>query len=160
MGLFSRKKKEIIICSPVDGEIIPISEVDDATFAEEMLGKSVAIYPSDGHFYSPIKGKVTMIFDTLHAIGLESETGEEILIHIGLDTVSLKGEPYQCLVSEGEEIDIGDLLTTVDLDLIKSKGLSPITVVILCNSDLYQDFTISDHPLTKHDEEIFTFTKK
>lgn len=131
-------EKEIIISCPVKGKVVPLNEVPDETFSQEMLGKGVAIIPEQNQFYAPVSGEVSVVFPTGHAIGLTSEDGTELLIHIGLDTVQLNGECFHVKVQQGQKIKQGDLLVEVDLDVIKEKGYSVITPILVTNPDQYQ----------------------
>lgn len=138
MGMFDflKKKKNVEeIGAPVEGMAVASSEVPDPTFGEEMLGKGIAIKPVVGKVYAPVDATVGMIFDTKHAITLTSEGGAEILIHIGLDTVSLNGAPFTVHVNTDDKVKKGDLLIEFDMDAIKAAGLETITPVIICNSD-------------------------
>lgn len=128
---------EIIIASPMKGEIMPLSEVNDETFASEMMGKGIAIEPTDGKVVSPINGTVQTIFKTKHAIGLKSEDGTEILIHIGMDTVQLEGEHFKAYVKDGDKVKIGDTLIEFDTEAIKKKGYELTTPVIVTNTNDY-----------------------
>ena len=132
-------EKEIIISCPVKGKVVPLNEVPDETFSQEMLGKGVAIIPEQNQFYAPVSGEVSVVFPTGHAIGLTSEDGTELLIHIGLDTVQLNGECFHVKVQQGQKIKQGDLLVEVDLDVIKEKGYSVITPILVTNPDQYQE---------------------
>ncbi len=132
-------EKEIIIFSPVKGKVVPLSEVPDETFSQEMLGKGVAIIPEQNQFYAPVSGEVSVVFPTGHAIGLTSEDGTELLIHIGLDTVQLNGDGFHVKVQQGQKIKQGDLLVEVDIDAIKEKGYSVITPILVTNPDQYQE---------------------
>ena len=136
-GLFKKKDNKMILGAPVKGKAVPLSEVNDPTFAEEMLGKGMAVIPAEGKIYAPADGEIGMVFDTLHAVSLVSEEGTEILIHIGLDTVTLKGEPFTPHVVAGDKVKQGDLLMEVDLDKIQAAGLNTITPVLICNTDTY-----------------------
>ena len=122
------------ICAPVKGRLVPLSKVNDPTFAEEILGKGAAIIPEDGHFVSPIKGTVQTVFGTKHAMGLLSDTGVEVLLHVGLDTVKLNGKYYEALVKDGDKVDVGTPILKVDLDGVKSEGYDVITPVIITNT--------------------------
>ena len=116
MGLFDfMKKKGISLAAPVKGECIPVSEVADPTFAEEILGKGIAIKPSEGKFYAPADGVVSTVFPTGHAVGVTTPEGVEILIHVGLDTVQLKGQFFRTLVEENQQVSKGDLLLEADI---------------------------------------------
>ncbi len=137
LGFLKGKSKGNIIYSPCNGKVVPLSEVSDPTFAEKILGDGFAVIPSEGKIYAPADGEVTMVFDTLHAITITSTQGTELLIHIGLDTVTLKGEPFTAHVAAGDNVKKGDLLMDVDLDKIKAAGLEIITPVLICNTDEY-----------------------
>ena len=122
------------ICSPVKGRLAPLSEVNDPTFAEEILGKGVAVIPEDGNFFSPVKGTIQAVFDTKHAIGIVSDTGVEVLIHVGLDTVNLKGKFFDALVKTGDAVDVGTPILKVDLNGVKSAGYDIIPPVLVTNT--------------------------
>lgn len=134
------KNNTVVVNAPVDGELIPLSEVNDPTFSNEILGKGAAIIPNNGRYVSPIKGTVKIIFDTKHAIGLESEDGAEVLIHVGLETVNLNGKYFETLVKEGDEVEIGTPILNVDLDGVKKAGYDTVTPVIITNSMGFEDF--------------------
>lgn len=127
------------ISAPVKGRLVPLAKVDDPTFAEEILGKGAAIIPEDGNFVSPVKGKIQTVFDTKHAIGIVSDDGVEILIHVGLNTVNLKGEHYEALVKDGDAVDVGTPILKVDLKAVKAAGYDTITPVIVTNTMDYGD---------------------
>ena len=128
-----------IIVSPAKGEVVALSEVPDATFAEEMLGKGVAIKLEGNEICSPVDGKVESIFPTNHAIGLVADSGAEILIHIGLDTVQLDGKFFEAKVEAGQRIKKGDLLIRCELEKIQEAGYQTITPVIVTNTDDYTE---------------------
>lgn len=123
----------MVIEAPVPGRVVPLSEVPDETFASGMLGKGIAIEPEEGKVYAPFDGTCAMIFDTLHAMGLRSDTNVELLIHVGIDTVGLNGVPFTAHVKNGEAIKKGQLLLEFDIDAIRAAGLSVITPVIVSN---------------------------
>ena len=139
MGMFDFLKKKgnnaIVIAAPIEGEVVTSSEIPDPVFSEEMMGQGVAIKPAVGKVFSPVDGTVAMVFDTKHAITLESKDGVEILIHVGLDTVSLNGAPFTVHVEAGASVKTGDLLVDFDMEAIKAAGLEVITPVVICNSD-------------------------
>ena len=128
------KKRELSLVVPLNGKVVPLKEVPDPVFSQEMMGKGCAIIPSDGNFYSPVNGVVRMIAPTKHAIGLESENGLEILIHFGLETVALKGEGFEVLVSEGQEVKQGDLLIQANYMFMKENNINMITPVVITRS--------------------------
>lgn len=131
MGLFGTK---IDLVAPMSGELIDITEVDDVTFAEKYLGDGVAIRPTDGKVVSPVEGKVIQVFHTKHALGIEFK-GVELLIHIGMNTVELKGEGFEVFVEEGDKVKAGDLLVKVDLDVLKEHGYKTETPIVVTNMD-------------------------
>lgn len=144
-NFFKKKKKDEghILVAPAKGKAVALSEVNDPTFSEGLLGNGVAIIPTEGKIYSPCDGKIEMVFDTLHAVNMISDFGAEILIHVGLDTVKLKGDGYESHVNQGDEVKKGDLLLTVDLEKLKSAGFDTITPMIICNTDDYAEVTPS-----------------
>ncbi|MFD1849773.1 glucose-specific PTS transporter subunit IIBC [Oceanobacillus bengalensis] len=121
------------IFAPMKGEIISITEVPDEVFAGKMMGDGFAIKPSDGTVVSPVNGKIINIFPTKHAIGIQSEGGKEILIHVGLDTVNLKGEGFETLINEGDTVEAGQPLLKADLDYIEKHAKSTVTPVVFTN---------------------------
>ena len=136
--LFS--KSTDTVCAPVAGEVLPLSKVNDPTFSEEILGKGVAIQPSVGKVVAPCDATVDMMFETGHAVSLVADFGAEILIHVGLDTVNLKGEHYTVVAKSGDKVKKGDLLMEFDMDAIKAAGYDIITPVIICNTADYGTF--------------------
>lgn len=138
---FKKKTKENVevIGAPLKGEVVESSAINDPTFAEEMLGKGLAIKPAEGKVYAPFDGTVAMVFDTKHAISLASDKGAEVLIHVGLDTVMLKGEHYTAHVENGAVVKKGDLLLEFDMAAIAEAGYDTITPVVICNTDDYKD---------------------
>ncbi len=142
MGLLNKifganKEKNNVILSPVEGEAVPISEVSDPTFGEEILGKGIAVKPNKGRVVSPVNGTIDMMFDTGHAVSILSNIGTEILIHVGLDTVKLKGKYYKTYVENGDKVKIGDLLIEFDIDAILGEGYDVITPIVVCNTPDY-----------------------
>lgn len=131
-GIF--RKKELEIGAPAAGRCVSIKTVPDPTFSEEILGKGVAVEPSEGKFYAPADGTVSTLFPTLHAVGITTAGGVEILIHVGLDTVNLKGEHFTAHVETGKAVSKGDLLLEADLKAIADAGYHTITPVLICNS--------------------------
>lgn len=132
----SVKKQEVL--SPAKGQVISLSQVKDETFSKGLLGKGFALIPEDECFYAPFNGEVSMIFPTKHAIGLTSDEGIELLIHIGMDTVEIGGKYFESFVEAGQKIKAGDLLIKVDLEKVKEAGYDTTTPVIVTNSDKYQ----------------------
>jgi PTS system beta-glucosides-specific IIC component len=133
MSLLSKfvKRKPILIAAAMAGEIKPISQSPDPVFAEKTLGDGYVVFPSDGHVYAPADGKIEALFPTGHAVGMKLNSGVEVLIHIGIDTVKLDGEGFTQHVKIGDSVEKGKLLVTVDLELITGKGLSTATPVVI-----------------------------
>ena len=128
-----------VICSPLNGNVLPLSEAKDDAFAQGLLGNGVAIDPADGKVVSPVDGTVMTLFPTKHAIGLVSDNGAEILIHLGMDTVKLDGKYFEAHVKQGDKVKKGDVLVTCDVEAIKAEGYSMITPVIVTNTADYLD---------------------
>ena len=145
---------KISIKSPIKGEAIPLSKVDDITFADEIMGKGIAIIPTSNEVVSPINGTVSMVFNTNHAIGLKSDDGVEILIHIGLDTVKLEGEHFNVFVKNGDRINVGDKLAEFDKDAIKEKGYDISTPIVITNTIDYLEVIASNVDSVKQGDEI------
>ena len=132
-------KAAVNVGAPVSGELIPMNQVNDPTFAQEIMGKGAAIIPEEDVFVSPVNGTVQMVFDTKHAIGFVSDEGAEVLIHVGLDTVNLKGKYFEALVKNGDKVSIGTPVLKADLKQIKKEGYDTVTPVIITNSMEYAD---------------------
>lgn len=153
---FLKGKKETVIAAPVKGECIPISEVSDPTFAEEILGKGIAIKPADGKFYAPADGAVTTLFPTGHAVGMTTSDGVEILIHVGLDTVQLKGQFFSAKVEADQNVKKGDLLLEADLEEIKKAGYDTVTPVLVCNSSDYSNIECKTSGMVVPGDSVIT----
>ena len=125
-----------------DGEVIAISDVKDPVFSQKMMGDGFAVEPENGNIYSPVAGTITSIFPTKHALGLLTDNGLEVLVHIGLDTVSLEGKPFEVHVAEGQKVAAGDLLVTADLEAIKAAGRETSTVVVFTNAQAIKSVTV------------------
>lgn len=135
--------KQEIIASPLMGTIVPLPEVPDQVFASGAMGKGVAIDPTDGVVLAPAKATVTLLFPTKHAIGLTTENGAELLIHVGMDTVSLAGKGFKSFVEVGDVVEAGQKLLEFDLDTIRVAGLPVITPIIVTNTDSFTDVLVS-----------------
>ena len=123
------------VYSVADGQVVALEQVKDPVFAQKMMGDGFAVEPANGNIVSPVSGTVSSIFPTKHALGLVTEAGLEVLVHIGLDTVSLEGKPFTVHVAEGQKVAAGDLLVTADLDAIRAAGRETTTVVVFTNGD-------------------------
>ena len=125
-----------------EGEVIKLEDVKDPVFSQKMMGDGFAVEPANGKIYSPVAGKVTSVFPTKHALGLLTEAGLEVLVHIGLDTVSLEGKPFEVHVAEGQTVAAGDLLVTADLAAIKEAGRETATIVVFTNAPAIKSVTV------------------
>jgi len=128
-GLFKAKKQ--IIVSPVDGDVLELESVPDEVFSTKMAGEGMAIIPRSNTFVAPISGIVSKIFGTNHAFSIQAKNGLEVLVHIGLDTVALKGEGFKRLVKEGTNVLVGKPIIYADLEFIQSKGKEIITPIVI-----------------------------
>ncbi len=153
------KKVDNVLGAPVEGKAVAISEVSDPTFGQEILGKGMAIIPTVGKVVAPIDGTIGMVFDTKHAISMTSKSGIEILIHVGLDTVTLNGEPFTAHVEAGQNVKAGDLMLEFDIEAIKAAGLETITPVVICNTDDYKDVVANVDKDVKTLDEVLTIVK-
>ena len=130
------------VYSVADGEVIALEQVKDPVFSQKMMGDGFAVEPANGNIVSPVSGTVSSIFPTKHALGLVTEAGLEVLVHIGLDTVSLEGKPFTVHVAEGQKVAAGDLLVTADLDAIREAGRETSTIVVFTNADAIQSVNL------------------
>ena len=148
--------KNSVVKAPIQGEVFELSAVKDEVFSSEMMGKGVAILPEQGRVVSPIKGTVSMVFETKHAIGLVSEDGVEVLIHVGMDTVQLKGEHFTSHVKQGDSINVGDLLVEFDKEAIADKGYELLTPIVITNSGQYADVFGNVSQSVKETDDLIT----
>ena len=132
MNLFKKRNYLLAVCN---GCAQPLTNVPDEAFASEMLGKGFAVEPADSSFYSPVTGKIESIAESKHAYTILSDDGHDILVHIGVDTVEMKGEGFEPAVTEGQSVKAGDLLVRIDPERIRQKGFSPITSVLITDVD-------------------------
>ncbi|MCA0971146.1 PTS glucose transporter subunit IIA [Halobacillus litoralis] len=133
--LFGKKSVEETLVAPVNGKVVSLDEVDDPVFSQRMMGDGVAIEPADGKVVSPVSGEVVQLFPTNHAVGIKTKSGVEVLVHIGLETVSMEGEGFEGHIKQGDKVNAGDHLITFDPELVKEKAKSTITPVIITNYD-------------------------
>ena len=161
MGLFDfmKGKKGTVIAAPVKGECIPISEVADPTFAEEILGKGIAIKPADGKVYAPVDGVITTVFSTGHAVGMTTQDGVELLIHVGLDTVQLKGQFFKVIAQADQQVKKGDLLLEADIEEISKAGYDTVTPMIVCNSADFSKVECKTEGMVSAGDEVITCVK-
>ena len=149
----------VMITSPLSGEVLPLTQVKDQVFSSGALGKGVAIKPSEGKLYAPADGVVTTLFPTGHAVGITTETGAEILMHIGMDTVELDGQGFTVKVKQDDHIKKGDLLVEFDIETIEAAGFSTITPIVVTNTSDFMDVLDMDQKEVIHGEDFLTIVK-
>lgn len=160
-GTLAEDGKELTeeISSTVNGQIVSLDEVSDETFASEMLGATVAVEPADGIFVAPCDGEISSIFDTGHAVGIVTESGAKLLIHIGIDTVKMEGKGFTKKVSSGDKVKKGDVLVEADLNEIKNAGHPATTMMILTNADEFADVSKTAPGNVTTSDTVFKLTK-
>ena len=139
--------EQLDICSPTHGSVLPLSQVNDPVFAEEMMGPGIAVVPTVGQIVAPFDGTVVSVFRTLHAVTLKADNEAEVLIHVGLNTVTLDGRFFKSHTSDGAKVKKGDLLLTFDMEEIQKMGFEIVTPMIVINAERYE--------LTKKEDESF-----
>ena len=152
-------KAEETLTSPVNGTQISLSEVADETFASEMLGTTVAVEPADGKIVAPCDGEISNIFETGHAVCITTESGGELLIHIGIDTVKMDGKGFTKKVSDGDKVHAGDILVEANLEEIKNAGYQTTTMMILTNTDEFENVTKAEPAEVKTTSKVMILTK-
>jgi PTS system D-glucosamine-specific IIA component/PTS system glucose-specific IIA component len=158
---FFKKKsnKEIKLVAPITGRTLDLSNVPDKVFAEKLAGDGIAIDPTGDVIVAPADGELTLVFKTMHAFALTLDNGSELLIHIGIDTVSLNGEGFQQLVEAGAMVKAGTPIIKIDRDFILSKGLSLITPVLITNMDIVKELkTNVDKDVVAGQNEVISFS--
>ena len=150
--------KDEVIASPVDGTPESLTKVNDQVFSAKLMGDGAAVIPSDGTIYSPVTGTVTIAYETKHAYGIKSDDGAEVLIHIGLDTVNLKGEHFESFVKQGQRVEKGDKLGTVDLDAVKKAGYDTTVMVVITNTANYANVQRITDAGDKHGDNLIAVT--
>lgn len=141
----NKEKEQLEIFAPLNGEIVALEKVPDPVFSQKMMGEGIAIMPTDGKVYAPLDSKVIHVIDSKHAVGLLAEDGSEILIHVGLETVNLKGEGFTLHVEQDQAVKKGELLIEFDLDYVKEHADSSITPIVITNSQgSEKEFVITD----------------
>ncbi|MBI5975466.1 PTS sugar transporter subunit IIA [Staphylococcus canis] len=145
--LFGNNKnlsKDVEVYAPITGEYVKIEDIPDPVFAQKMMGEGFGIKPTEGVVVSPINGTVDNVFPTKHAIGLKTDNGLEILVHIGIDTVQLNGEGFEMLVNSGDKVNVGDELLKFDIDFMNQNAKSVVSPVIITNTDQTDSIQIHD----------------
>lgn len=148
-------KKEVI-ASPLKGSVLPLTECKDEAFAMGILGKGVVVVPEEGKVVSPVNGTLTTIFPTLHAMGITSDDGAELLIHIGMNTVELNGKHFTAKAKQGDKISVGDVLVEFDKDAIVAEGYSIETPVLVTNADDFLDMIATEQKTAEYGDALIT----
>lgn len=148
-----------VMASPLTGDVIAMENVPDPVFASGALGKGVAVKPTVGEVYSPVKGEITTVFPTGHAVGITSENGAEILIHIGIDTVQMEGKGFTTHIQQGDTVEPGTKLVTFDITAIEEAGYSTVTPVIITNTDRYSDVLVTQETSVSNGDYLLTVVK-
>lgn len=152
----SAKLEKEIVASPIKGEVLKLSDIEDAAFASGVLGQGVAIIPSDGKVVAPVDGVVTTLFPSLHAIGILSDEGVEVLIHIGLNTIQLEGRGFEACIKQGDRITKGQTILKFDINVIKESGYSVVTPVVITNSSQFLDVVETESKNTELEDNLIT----
>lgn len=163
-GFFNKNKEQTVepqLVAVQSGKVVKVETLPDPVFAEKMLGDGFAILPSDDNIVvSPVNATIEEVQDTLHAYCLKTDDGLDILVHIGINTVSLNGKGFTPKVKQGDKVKVGDILAKVDLDFIKSKGLPTYTVVLITNIDDLKSFQLNSNiDATSGETVILTYNK-
>ena len=156
--MFWKKKNVGTVYSPCVGQVINLSEVPDAVFSEKMLGDGVCVVPESGDFFSPVDGEIVQVFDTKHAYSIRSDDGLEILLHIGLNTVELKGEGFKSLVNDGDLVKKGEKIAQVNLEYVQDMGYQLYTPVLITNMSLIKKINFTEKKAEVNDT-LFTYEK-
>lgn len=154
-----KKQKEMAVYSPADGVAIKLSDVPDEAFSQGILGIGAAVIPENGNIYSPIDGEIIDITDTKHAFCITANDGTEILLHIGIDTVKLKGEGFRVKISSGDKVKAGTKIAEVDLEVLEKNSISKHTPVILTEAQDYNIIQVHDGIVTGGKDILFLYKK-
>lgn len=159
MGLFSRKKVDEFV-APAKGELIHLDKVSDPVFSQKLMGDGYAVNPSANEIVAPIGGVIGTVFPTKHALMITSDHGLEVMLHLGIDTVELKGKPFEVFVSEGDTVKTGQKLATMDLQQIKDSGKDTSIMAIITNSDAVKDMGTFDEKAVDTGDEVLKIDVK
>ncbi len=156
---FKNKQKDTTVYAPADGIAVKLSEVPDEAFSEKILGDGCAVVLTSGEIYSPVNGKISDITDTKHAFCITTDGGDELLIHIGIDTVKLKGKGFNVNVVPGEKVKVGTIIANIDLDYLKESGISLHTPVILTEAQNYDITQLKEGKVDGGKDILFMYKK-
>lgn len=146
----------VSLLAPVSGWVIPLEKVEDTVFSRKLLGDGIAFVPEEGSIFAPVDGVVDSIFPTLHAYTFTCTQGLEILLHVGLGTITLEGAGFRCFVQPGETVRAGQKIGEVDLALLKARNLDPVTMLILCEGGEGMDMTVAGGCVTGGEDAVLT----
>ena len=155
-GMFGFVKKRLVIASPMDGLVMSISKVNDPVFSGDVLGRGIAIKPESGFVSAPCKATINQMFETGHAVSLLTDGGVELLIHVGIDTVKLKGRHFRICKNSGESVNIGDILVEFDAAGISADGFDTTTPIVVCNPDDFSEIFFAGEGRIKAGESLIT----
>ena len=158
--MFEKNAKIISVKAAEDGRTIPIDQVNDQTFAQELLGPGIAIHPSNGTVVSPIDGTIATVMDTKHAVCIQGEDGLEMIVHAGLDTVELNGKYYEAHVNTGDHVKAGDVLLTFDIEEIAKAGYDVTTPIVITNLSGYKITKCLTGQQVQAGDEVIQLTKE
>ena len=153
-------KKRVVIAAPMDGVIVSASKINDPVFSKDVLGRGIAIRPESGRVTAPGKATVAQMFETGHAVSLLTDSGVELLIHVGIDTVKLKGRHYRIRKNSGESVNAGDVLMEFDADGISADGFDTITPIVVCNPDDFSGISFAAEGPIRAGEPLITIKTK
>ena len=153
-NFFKKKETKYSVHAVANGTTVALKDVPDPTFAEEMIGKGVAIIPTDGKVVAPVSGTVSMVFPTNHAVGLVDENGVEVLIHVGIDTVKLEGKYFEKLVNEGSFVVKGEKLLQFDREAIEKAGYDCTVITVVTNPDEFETITKVEPGKVMHGDTV------
>lgn len=159
-SIFKKFDKGLEIKAPVKGTVIKLEQVEDPVFAQKMVGDGVAIDPKENKILSPIDGEVIQVFPTKHAVGLRAENNVEILIHVGLDTVSLKGEGFEVHVKANDKVKVGDPLITFDMNVLREKAKSLVIPIVITNYNNMKSIKIKEGEVNSVEDTIMVVKTK
>ncbi|WP_391557660.1 PTS glucose transporter subunit IIA [Robertmurraya sp.] len=149
-----KKKKDTIFFSPTIGKVVDIGEVNDPVFSKKILGEGYAIIPESNEVFSPVKGEIVSIFPTKHAISILTNAGDEVLIHMGIDTVALNGAPFKLFVKPGDIVDENSLLATMDLRIIEREQKESTIMIIFTNKENVKEFLLESRGLAQNGQYL------
>ena len=157
--MFGFGKKSVVVASPMDGVVVSASTVNDPVFSGDVLGRGVAVKPESNHVIAPGKATISRMFKTVHAVSLLTDSGVELLIHIGIDTVNLKGRHYGIRKNSGERVNTGDVLMEFDAAGISAEGFDTTTPIVVCNPGDFSDISFAPEGPIKEGEPLITLIK-